>query len=282
MTTQDLDEALKVLGEWKRRAKVIAGGTNVIPSMRAGLISPEMIINLNDLEQLKEIKEEQGIISIGALATMNDIATSRIIRDSCPILASAAKQVGNPLTRNRATIGGNLADASPAADTAPPLLALEATVHAVSAGGGVRSIPLDRFFQGPRKSFLEPDEMITHVSLAKPKETARGSHVKLGLRSAMAISVVCLAVMLQMEGERCTKARVAIGAVAPTPIRAYRVERLLEGKTLDSDLIEECSGLIKRIITPISDIRASSEYRILVTSVLLKRCIHTALRGEKV
>jgi len=282
MTTQNLDEALNVLGEWKERAKVVAGGTNVIPNMRARLVSPDIIINLCDLEDLKGIVEEEGIVRIGALATMHEIASSRIIADHCPILASAARQVGNPLTRNRATVGGNLADASPAADTAPPLLALEARIHAAGSGRGGRQIPLDQFFLGPRETALEPDEIITHITFTKPKDPLSGSHTKLGLRNAMAISVVSIATMLETEGETCTKARVALGAVAPKPIRAYRMEEMLEGKTIDQELLEECSELIKAEISPISDIRASAEYRTLVTSLLFRRTVREALGREKV
>ncbi|MBW1999017.1 MAG: xanthine dehydrogenase family protein subunit M [Deltaproteobacteria bacterium] len=279
MTTHNLDEALTVLGEWKGRAKLVAGGTNLIPNMRAKLVSPDVIINLCEVEGLKEIREEDGIVRIGALATMSEIGSSEIIGDCCPILASAARQLGNPLTRNRATVGGNLADASPAADTAPPLLALDAVVHATKAGSREREIPLDQFFLGPRETVLEPDEIITHFTLAKPKDPSRGSHIKLGLRNAMAISVVSMAAMLDVDGDRCTKARVALGAVAPRPIRAYGVERMLERKRIDERLLDECSELIKEEISPISDIRASAQYRTLVTSVLFRRCIQKSLEG---
>ncbi|MBW2064554.1 MAG: xanthine dehydrogenase family protein subunit M [Deltaproteobacteria bacterium] len=279
VTTRNLDEALQALEQWEGRAKLLAGGTNLIPNMRAKLVSPDVIINLCEIQDMKEIREEGGVVRIGALATMNEIASSKIIGECCPILASAARQLGNPLTRNRATVGGNLADASPAADTAPPLLALEARIHAARSGRKEREIPLDQFFLGPRETVLGPEEIISHITLAKPKDPSRGSHIKLGLRNAMAISVASIATMLEMDGDVCTKARVALGAVAPRPIRAYGVEKMLEGKRIDEDLIGECSQLIKKEINPISDIRASAEYRTLVTSVLFRRCIQKSLEG---
>jgi carbon-monoxide dehydrogenase medium subunit len=170
-----------------------------------------------------------------------------------------------------------LADASPAADTAPPLLALEASVHTQRGIGKGREILLDEFFIGPNQTILEADEIITKITFPTPKDRAWGAHIKLGLRDAMAISVVSIAVMLEMDGRLCRRARVALGAVAPKPIRAHRVEGLLEGREIDGRVIDECAGVVKEEISPISDIRASAEYRTLATAVLLKRAIHEAL-----
>jgi carbon-monoxide dehydrogenase medium subunit len=281
LTTGDLDEVLEVLAQWKDRARLVAGGTNVIPNMHRGLAYPELIINLCDLDALDHIREEEGIISIGALTTISDVASSEIIRNNSPILSSAAGHLGNPLTRNRATIGGNLADASPAADMAPPLLALGATVHLERAGGKQRQVPLDQFFLGPNKTLLDREELITRITFPKPEDPETGAHIKLGLRNAMAISVASVAVMLEMDGKVCRKAKVALGAVAPKPVRAYGVEKILEGREIDQGLIEECARLVQEEISPISDIRATAEYRIWVTSVLVKRAIQEAMKGGK-
>ena len=221
------------------------------------------------------------MISIGALTTMTDLASSEIIQKESPILASAARQLGNPLTRNRATIGGNLADASPAADTAPPLLALEATIHTAGPEGKGREIPLDRFFLGPNKTVLDEDEIITRITIPKPKDPWKGSHIKFGLRNAMAISVASVALMLEMEGNVCRKARVALGSLSPKPIRAYLVEKELEDREITDVVLERCTVTVNQEIFPISDIRGSADYRRLVAAVLLKRAIRQAHMGRK-
>lgn len=278
---KNLEEIFRAVEETRGLVKFIAGGTNMIPYMRAETISPELLIDLNVLQDLKYIKEENGTISIGALTTISELLESEAVRNKSQILHSAAKNLGSPLTRNRATIGGNLADASPAADMAPPLLALEASIHTKRGDGGGREIPLDQFFVGPNKTVLAEDELITQITFSKPKDSAKGSYIKLGLRNSLAISVVSIAVMLDMKGKACQKARVALGAVAPTIIRARQVESKLEGGEIDEKVIQECADIVKEEISPISDIRASAEYRRLATSAILKRAIQQALKGEE-
>jgi len=279
LNPKDLEEVFRAIKETKGQAKFIAGCTNVIPNMRAGAISPELLIDLSGLEDLAHVREENGSIAIGALTTISEVAASGLICNQSPILSSAASSLGNPLTRNRATIGGNLADASPAADMAPPLLAMEASVHTERAGGKGREISLDKFFLGPHKTVLEDDEIIIQITFSKPKDPAKGSYIKLGLRDSMAISVASVAVMLEMEGMVCRKARVALGSVAPTPIRAYHTEQRLEQGEIDGNTVEECSAIVQKEIFPISDIRATDKYRNSITSVLLKRAIRQVLDG---
>lgn len=281
ITPKNIEEAFRAAEKMKGKTKFIAGCTNVIPYMRAEAISPELLIDLSSLEDLSYIREENGTIAIGALTTISELTASEIIRNQSPILFSAASLLGNPLTRNRATIGGNLADASPAADMAPPLLVLKALVHTKRGGEERREISLDKFFLGPNKTVLAENEILTHISFLKPKDSAKSSYIKLGLRNSMAISVVSIAVMLEMEGKVCQKARVALGAVAPTPIRIFRVEKNLEGKEINQEFIQECSTIVKKEISPISDIRASAEYRKLSTGVLFKRAIQEVLKGEE-
>jgi carbon-monoxide dehydrogenase medium subunit len=250
--------------------------------MKEKIISPEFLIDVCDLQELSQIKEENGVISIGAGTTIADIVSSEIIKEKSPILATAARQIGNPLLRNRATIGGNLADASPAADTAPPLLTLEALLYLESKSGGQRDVPLDKFFTGPNKTVMKANEVITKICFKDPDYPLNGSYIKLGLRQAMAISVVSVAVMLDVKAGVCRKARVALGSVAPKPVRAYGVEEALEGRELNPDIIEKSVNAINKDISPISDIRASAEYRQYTASVLLKRAILEARdRGKK-
>jgi CO/xanthine dehydrogenase FAD-binding subunit len=278
---KNFEEIFGAIEKTKGLVKFIAGGTNIIPYMRAETMSPELLIDLNGLEDLKYIKEESGAIAIGALTSISDIVESEVVRNKCQILHSAAKSLGSPLTRNRATIGGNLADASPAADMAPPLLVLEASIHTKRGREEGREIPLDQFFLGPNKTVLAENELITQISFSKPKDSAKGIFIKLGLRNSLTISVVSIAVILEMEGQVCQKARVALGAVAPTIIRVSRVENKLEGREIDENIIQECTDIVKEEISPISDIRASAEYRRSATSVMLKRAIQQLAKGER-
>jgi CO/xanthine dehydrogenase FAD-binding subunit len=281
LAPKTLEELLKELEGKVGQVKFVAGCTNVIPGIRARTVSQKFLVNLQCLEGMTGIIEEKGAISVGALTTMSELATSEIIKTWAPALASAARQMGNPLVRNRATLGGNLADASPAADSAPPLLSLEAIVHTVQADGVKREIPVDRFFEGPRRTVLGGEEILTKVTFPKPKDPAGNAYIKLGLRNASAISVVSVALLLQMEGKVCLKARVALGSVAPTPMRAYGVERALEGKEIDEAMTEKCAERIKQEIAPISDIRGSAEYRRWAASVVFRRALRAAMRGGR-
>jgi carbon-monoxide dehydrogenase medium subunit len=262
-----------VLKKWKGRAALIAGGTNVVPDLRAKAIHPTVVIDLSHLKNLSYIKEEKKKIRIGALTTISDLATSKVIQEYAPVLYEASDRLGNPLVRNRATLAGNLADASPAADTAVPLLALEAFVVIERDGGKQREIPIDQFFVGPNQTHLKKDEIIKEVFFPKPNSYSKMGYLKLGLRNSMAISVVSLAVLMNMQQDKCKKVRIGLGAVAPTPMRAHRTEELLEGKEITGRLVNECCNEIAKEIRPISDIRASAEYRREMTSVLLRRLL---------
>jgi CO/xanthine dehydrogenase FAD-binding subunit len=264
-------EITKILMRLKGKATLIAGGTNVIPRMRTKAIKSDILIDINRLKNLSFIKEEKNRIRIGGLTTIAALATSKVIQKHAPILFDAANQLGNPLVRNRATIAGNLADASPAADIAVPLLALEAKVVTVRSGKPLKEIPLDQFFLGPNQTVLRKDEIIKEVTFPRPNSKAKMAYVKLGLRNAMAISVVSLAVMLEVQGNHCKKARIGLGAVAPTPIRAYQTEAILIGEKVTTELINICSKKVLDEISPITDIRASAEYRREMTSTLFRR-----------
>ncbi len=279
---KNLNDLLNNKKETEGRGDIIAGGTNLIPQIKEKIKSPDFLIDVCDLQELSQINEENGMISIGAGTTIADIASSEIIKSKSPILASAARQLGNPLVRNRATIGGNIADASPAADTAPPLLALEAFLFLESEGGEQREVPLDQFFTGPNQTVMKANEVVTRICFKEPEHLLNGAYIKLGLRNAMAISVVSVALMLDVEEGICRKARIALGSVAPRPVRAYGVEKSLEGKELNRDVIEASANEVTKDISPISDIRASAEYRQHTSSVLLKRAILEARdRGKK-
>jgi carbon-monoxide dehydrogenase medium subunit len=261
------------------KAKLIAGGTNLIPDLRAKAVQPQVLIDISRLKNLSYIREEKNRIRIGGLTTLSDMASSPVIQKSAPILFEASTQLGNPLVRNRATLGGNLVDASPAADTAPPLLALEGIVLTEREGRGSREIPIDQFFAGPGKTVIRPDEVLREIVFPKPGPGCKMAYHKLGLRNSDAISVVSVAVLLELSGNRCRKARIGLGAVAPKPIRAYRVEEAMAGEELGNSLIEECRRIVQQEIRPISDLRASAEYRRSMTAVLLSRILKQVFSG---
>jgi carbon-monoxide dehydrogenase medium subunit len=262
----------------KGKATLIAGGTNVIPNLRARAIQPQVLIDISHFKSLSYVKEEKKRIRIGGLTPIIELASSETIRKVASILSEAADQLGNPLVRNRATIGGNLVHASPAADTAVPLLALEAAV--ILAGDGKpRRIPIDQFFRGVNHTVLKADEILKEISFEKPNSNTRMAYSKLGRRSAMAISVVSIAVVLEMENGKCKKARISLGAVAPKPVRAYGVEKMLEGEEITEKLIRACSENVQKEIHPITDIRASAGYRTTIASVLLRRLLKQIADG---
>lgn len=268
---QDLSELKELMQAHKMRAFLIAGGTNLIHQMRNGEKEPEVLVDISELGDLTGIQVEDNNITIGAVTTIAEIAASPIVGQHCPILAGAARQLGNPLTRNRATIGGNLANASPCADTAPPLLALEAEIHITNAEGQTRTIPADKFFMDYKWTHLEKGDVMTRIAVPKPNVSAKGSHTKLGLRKAAAICVASVALMLEKEGDTVKRARIAFGSVAPKPIRAYRLEQYIEGKSMDDKLLSDCGQLLQEEISPIGDIRGSESYRRFATASIFKR-----------
>jgi CO/xanthine dehydrogenase FAD-binding subunit len=267
----DIKELLVLMAENKHRATLIAGGTNLIHQMRNGEKEPEVLVDISELEELTGIKTDDNFISIGAATSIAEIAASPDIGEHCPILAAAAKQLGNPLTRNRATIGGNLANASPCADTAPPLLALEAEIHITNAEGQTRTVSADKFFMGYKWTHLEKGDVMTRITVPKPLVAAKGGHTKLGLRKAAAICVASVALMLEKEGDAVKRARIAFGSVAPKPIRAYRLEQYIEGKSIDDKLLSDCEPLLQEEISPIGDIRGSESYRRFATAAIFNR-----------
>jgi carbon-monoxide dehydrogenase medium subunit len=273
-------ETLRVLKKWGKKGMPVAGGTNVLPDLRDRKVSPEALIDLSRLEALSFIKAEKGGIRIGALTTIADIAASKLLQKKAPILCQAARHLGNPLVRNRATVGGNLAKASPAADTAVPLLALEAIVGIKGGGSGKRQIPLDQFFLGPNRNALKPGEIIADLFFPLPGPGSKMAFRKMGLRNAMAISVVTLGFVLEMRKGICRRVRIAFGAVAPKPTRSYQAENALSGKEITPELLRTCASEAEKEISPITDIRGSGEYRRAMASVLLKRTLGEALEIE--
>ena len=269
---ENLQTALEKLVEQSPGAVPVAGGTNLTVDMRSRRHTPATLVNIEYIQELTSVNQDDNHIEIGGGVTIAEIQKSPLIAAVAPALVEATRVFANPLIRNRATIGGNLADGSPAADTAPPLLVHDAQVELWSVKNR-RIVPLDTFFVGVRKTLLQPDEIIKAVHIPKPNNPNASSFYKLGLRKADAISVASVAIYLEKENGACGKVRIAMGSVAPKPLRAYAAENLLTGEPLSPKLIEDAANLAAEASSPISDIRGSAEYRRRMVFVLARRLL---------
>jgi len=271
-----LPEALAMLAE--DGAMPIAGGTNVLVDLRTGKHQPRTLIDVTRLPGLRGIQRVDGHLVIGGGTTISDLLHDPLIAQHAPALREAAQVFANPLIRNRATVAGNLVDASPAADTAPPLLALDAEVE-LSSRAGVRRVPLTEFLVGVRKTVRQPDELLTAVRFLVPSAPGNASHfLKLSLRKADAIAVLSAAVAVTWDAAgRCMEARIALGALAPRPLRATAAEAVLLGQTLTLALMAEAARLAGEATRPIDDIRSTAAYRREVTEVIVRRLLGKTL-----
>ncbi len=271
---RDVDETLSLLNQWKGDAKIIAGGTDLIPLMRDRLVTPNRVIDINKLSELEFIKETDEGIEIGALTRLRAIETSPLVRERIPLLAETAEQVASIQVRNVGTIAGNLVNASPAADMAPSLLVHEAKVR-TRRTGGKREIALSSFFTGVKGTVLENDELVTDIFVPKMVAHTGGAFMKIGKRSALVISTASAASSITLNHGR-NNVRVALGSVAPTPVRARGVEDFLESHEITQKTIKEASDLVPNDISPITDHRSTAEYRKEVSKVLTKRALTMA------
>jgi CO/xanthine dehydrogenase FAD-binding subunit len=258
-------------------AAFVAGGTDLFVQMRKGRQEEiDAVISLRNITALSEVVVGDPV-RIGASAPVSVIAGQQELRETYPALIEAINVLGSRQIRNVATLGGNLCNASPGADTAPPLLAYEAQVEILAPGGKTRSMPLCDFFLSPGKTTLGAGEILTAVLLPKPSATSRSGFMRRG-RIKMDIATAIFSALIEMDGDRCTKARVAVGSVAPTPLRLSAVEKMLEGEVLSDDLIGRASAQAMVDIAPITDLRSTEEYRRDLIGVYCTRTLRS-LRG---
>jgi carbon-monoxide dehydrogenase medium subunit len=273
--TDNLNEALLFLDACGRESCIFAGGTDLISGFRKGGSIPKYILNIKKIPEIREIKiNDSGSLIIGACNVLSDIEHNKKVRQNWSLLSDAVHLMANPHIRNRGTIGGNLCNASPAADTAPVLLALGADVEIVSING-CRTIPLNHFFLDAGKSCLSKREILTKIIVPNAAKDARWKYIKYGIRNAMEIGLVNVAVSLSFNADdgSCKKAKIVLGSVAPTPIRALKAESALEGNSLGIESIKEASYLAAIGTSPISDVRASSQYRKEITKIIVERAL---------
>jgi carbon-monoxide dehydrogenase medium subunit len=273
-----LPEALEMLSASGPDVLPLAGGTNLLVDIRGGRRKPPTLVNIAGLREIREIRRDNGYLVIGSAVTIAEILDSPLVQEAAPVLHETAGLFANPLVRNRATIGGNLADASPAADSAPPLLALGAEVG-LAKKGEQRWVPIDEFFLGVRQTVRLPSELLTAVRIPEAPPRSAAAFAKLGLRKSDVISVLSAAVMATGDEKgRCKQARIALGAVAPRPIRAHKAEQALIGQTLDNKAVGEVARLAAGEAQPIDDLRGSADYRRRVVEVLVRRLLTRVTR----
>ncbi len=270
-------EAVSLLDRYGGEARAIAGGTDLVVQMRYRDLAPKYLVNLKTISGLDYITEEADGLRLGALATIRSIETSPLIKERYGILAQAAHLLGSVQVRNLATIGGNLCHAAPSAETAAPLLALGAKAK-IAGTGGERVIPLEDFFNCPGETCLKTGEILVELRIPSPPARSAGVYLKHSIRKAMDIAFVGTGVVVALgDGEgTCRDIRIALGAVAPTPMRAVKAEALLRGKKLEEGLLREAGEIASQECSPISDIRCSAEHRREIVKVFVRRAAQQA------
>ncbi len=275
-----MEEARRLMGDLGKTARPLAGGTDLLVHMKKRVLSPEHLVSLGRIEELRMLGSSGDAYRIGACTTSAELAESEEIRRRYPALADGASRLGSPLIRNLATLAGNLVSARPAADLPPPLMAYGAQVILVGPSGE-RTVPLEDFFQGPGVTVAGADELLESVHLPTPPERSGAAYIKLGVRQTLEISIVNVATYLSLDGDKIETARVVLGAVAPVPIRAPFAENALVGETASTELFRRAGEEAARDAKPIDDFRASAEYRRDMVSVLTRRALETALERAR-
>ena len=275
-----LAEASQLLKDNGPGGRFLAGGTDLVIAMKEKGLLPKYIVDLKRLPGLNSIRVNgNGSLGIGALTTMYTIETSPVVKQKYPFLAQSAAEVGSIQIRNRATVGGNMANATPSADVAPSLIALNATAKIASAGGE-RTMPMEDFFRGPGQNAMDADEILTEITIPKTGPQLVGEYIKFSPRDMMDLAYIGVAVAYDFAGDKkCSGVRIVLGAVAPTPIRARNSEALLEGKILTEELAAQVGDEAARESKPISDVRSSADYRRAMVGVMTKRAILNAAVG---
>lgn len=275
-----LEQALAFLAQADGEVRPLAGGTDLIPQVREGRKNPQWLMDVKSIPELNRLEFDlQGNLHLGAAVPCAAIMASPEVVQKFPLLHQTASLIGGVQIKNRASVGGNICNAAPSADTAPALLCLEATVHI--AGKKRRQVPIAEFFLGPGKTVLSPQELVVEFQIPPASARSAGFYQRLTPREEMDIAIAGVAsfVVLSARGQRCREARIALGAVAPTPWRAIKAEAILSGKAINTELIEQASQQAAQEAQPISDVRGSAEYRRHLVQVLTRRTLTSCLQA---
>jgi len=266
-----LEEAVSLLSRLGREAKLLAGGTDLLVEMKQGLLAPRHVISLRRIGSLRFIREEAGAVRIGAMATLRDLENSGLVREKLTTLHEASSSVGSVQVKSMGTVGGNVCHASPAADTASALLALNAWARIVGPRGE-REVGMVNFFLGPRRTVLAHDEILTELVVPLEGGPAGSSFLKVG-RTSADIAKVNVATLVRLSGGVVGECRIALGSVAPTPIRAVRAEEFLRGREPSEENADEAARIAAGEAKPITDVRSTVEYRRELCRVLVRRSL---------
>ena len=269
---ETLDEAAQMLAAHGGEVRVLAGGTDLVAWLRDEAIAPDLLVDIKHIEGLDEIVDEGDAFSIGSLVTFTDLINSDPVRTRLPVVSEMSATVASTGIRNRATLVGNICSAVPSCDAGPVLLVHGAVVHTFSTTGS-RQIPIDDWFLGPRQTALVPGEIVTRVVVPIPAGGHGAAYLRLSRYEGEDLAQASVAILAPTDH----RFRIAFGAVAATPLRARRIEALLAGKALDTVLVAEAMGLVAKEISPITDIRATKEFRLRMAEVMLQRGLQAAV-----
>jgi carbon-monoxide dehydrogenase medium subunit len=276
---ESISQACELLRQ-DEKARVIAGGTDLLVNMKRGVTSAGLIISLNKIPDLRGTQMPgRTNLAIGPLMSVAEVAGSALVKDDFPVLAAAAGKLGSMQIRNRATIGGNVCTARPAGDTIGALVAYGASAR-ISNGSTERTESFERLFRGPGQTTLKHDEILTSIMLKKPAPHTTGSYIKYTIRNAMEIALVSVTTLLTMDGGVCREARVVLGAVAPTFVRCAVTEGFLVGKKVTPEVAEAAGKLVIDACSPITDLRATADYRRDLVQTLVKRSLLESVSGN--
>lgn len=277
---KSLREASAIVRDKGAGGRFLAGGTDLVIAMKEKGLVPKYVVDLKKIPRLSGIREEAGgSIVIGALTTMREIETFPMITKRFPFLARSAAEVGSIQIRNRATIGGNMANATPSADVAPALLVLDAKA-VITGAEGERTVELESFFRGPGQTVMAAEEILTALVIPPADPRLVGEYIKFSPREMMDLAYVGVAVALVLgESKRCEQVRISLGAVSPTPMRARRAEALILNQVLTEDLAGKAASEAAAESKPISDVRSSADYRREMVRAMTKRALLNAASG---
>jgi CO/xanthine dehydrogenase FAD-binding subunit len=267
-TPASLAETLALLASEPGLWKPFAGGTDLMVLLETGKLSHRNYVNIWHLDELRGIDITPQHITVGALTTYTDVQANTILRDEFPMLCQAASETGGLAIQNRGTLGGNIVNASPAADSPPAFLAYDAEIELTSAQGS-RWLPYRDFHVGYKQMNMRADELLTRIRLSRSRQALKHYYRKVGTRKAQAISKVCFAATAHTSGHKIDEIRIALGSVAPIPLRCVRTEDVLRGQVIDKSLIETGKSELAREIVPIDDIRSTKDYRLRISENLL-------------
>ncbi len=278
LAPKTLQEACSLLLLHEGRARVMTGGTDLLPKMKGRILTPQYVIGLRSIAGLNYVEHVRNIgLRIGCLATLVEVAESPVVLQGFPMLSETILQIASVQVRNVGTVAGNICNASPSADTVPLLIVMGAEVKLLDANGRSRTMPLENFFVGPGKTALAEGELLEMIQVPDAPDRSGGAYVKLSLRRAMDLATVGAACFLTLdEGMVCRDVRIALGAVAPTPIRVKEAEKALKGSSLNDDDLEKVAAAAIATAKPITDVRGSAEYRRRMVGVLTKKVVRQA------